>query len=92
MATLVALLAQVNVTPVMVLPLLSFAVAVNCCVAPKAIEGDAGETVMLASVGGGLLLLLLLSLLLPQEASRRARAMKKTDAQNLFTEFLSRDI
>jgi hypothetical protein len=49
-ATAVALLVQVNVTPLIALPLLSCAVAVNCCVAPTAIEGDAGETAMLATV------------------------------------------
>jgi hypothetical protein len=50
-ATLVALLAHVNVTPLMVLPLLSFAVALNCWVPPTATEGDAGDTVMVATAG-----------------------------------------
>ena len=46
-----ALLAQVNVTPLMTLPLLSLAVAVNCCVPPIPMEGDDGETEMVATVG-----------------------------------------
>jgi hypothetical protein len=50
-ATPAALLDQANVTPLMVLPLLSLAVAVNCCVAPTAIDGEAGEIAMLATVG-----------------------------------------
>jgi len=50
-ATPVELLAQVNVTPFMVLPLLSFAVAVNCSVALEAMDGEAGVTAMLASTG-----------------------------------------
>jgi len=50
-AILVALLTQVKVTPLMVFPLPSFAVAVNCCVAPTAIEGDDGETEIEATVG-----------------------------------------
>jgi hypothetical protein len=50
-ATPVALLDQAKVTPLIVLPLASFAVAVNCCVAPTVIVGDAGDTVMLATVG-----------------------------------------
>jgi hypothetical protein len=41
----------------MVLPLLSFAVAVNCSVAPAAMDGEDGVTAMLASTGllGGVL-------------------------------------
>jgi hypothetical protein len=50
-ATPVALLAQVKVTPPMVLPLLSFAVAVNCSVAPAAMDGEDGVTAMLATTG-----------------------------------------
>jgi hypothetical protein len=50
-ATPVALLVHVNVTPLMLFPLPSFAVAVNCCVAPTRIDGDAGVTVMLATAG-----------------------------------------
>ena len=50
-ATLVALLAQVNVTPLIVLPLLSLAVALNCCVPPAAIDAVDGETAMVATVG-----------------------------------------
>jgi hypothetical protein len=50
-AILAALLAQAKVTPLMVLPLLSFAVAVNCSVAPAAMDGEAGVTAMLASTG-----------------------------------------
>jgi len=50
-AVLVALLAQVNVTPLMVLPLPSFAVAVNCCVAPTVMDGELGETVIVATTG-----------------------------------------
>jgi len=49
-ATLVLLLFHVKVTPLMVLPELSLAVAVNCWVAPTAMEGDDGETVMLEMV------------------------------------------
>jgi hypothetical protein len=49
-AILVALLAQVNTTPFMVLPLVSFAVAVNCCVVFIAIDGEAGDTAMDATV------------------------------------------
>lgn len=49
-ATLVALLAQVKVVPLIVLPLLSLAVAVNCCVAPWLIEGVDGETAIVATV------------------------------------------
>lgn len=50
-ATLVLLLDQVKVTPLMVLPEPSLAVAVNCCVAPTAMEGEDGETVMDATTG-----------------------------------------
>jgi hypothetical protein len=50
-ATVVVPLAQVNVTPLMVLPPLSFAVAVNCWVAPTTIVGDAGDTVTVATTG-----------------------------------------
>jgi hypothetical protein len=50
-ATLVALLAQVNVTPLMMLPLLSLAVARNCCVPPVPMEGEEGETEIVAIVG-----------------------------------------
>jgi hypothetical protein len=50
-ATAVAPLAQVNATPLMVLPLLSFAVAVNCWAPPTAIDGEAGETVIVATTG-----------------------------------------
>jgi hypothetical protein len=50
-AILVALLVQVNVIPLMVLPLLSFAVAVNCCVVPTAMDGEDGETAIAATVG-----------------------------------------
>ncbi len=50
-ATLVLALFHVKVTPLMVLPPLSFAVAVNCCVAPTAMEGEDGETVMDATTG-----------------------------------------
>jgi hypothetical protein len=49
-AIVVALLAQVKATPLMVLPLLSFAVAVNCCVVFIAMDGEAGVTVMDATV------------------------------------------
>jgi hypothetical protein len=49
-AIVVALLAQVKATPLMVLPLLSFAVAVNCCVVFIAMDGEAGATVMEATV------------------------------------------
>ena len=51
-ATLVALLAQVKVSPVMVFPLLSFAVAVNCWVAFTVIVGEAGVTVIVATGPG----------------------------------------
>jgi hypothetical protein len=50
-ATLVVPLDQVKVTPDIVFPLLSLAVAVNCCVAFTAIKGDAGVTVIAATVG-----------------------------------------
>ena len=46
-----ALLTQVNVTPPMVLPLLSFAVAVNCWVALATMVGAAGVTAILATTG-----------------------------------------
>ena len=49
-ATPVALLAHVNVTPLMALPLLFLAVALNCWVAPTAIEGDTDEREMVATV------------------------------------------
>jgi hypothetical protein len=49
-ATFVALLAQVNVTPLMTLPLPSLAVAVNCCVPPIPMEGADGETKIVAIV------------------------------------------
>jgi hypothetical protein len=52
-ATLVALLAQVKVSPLMVLPLLSFATAVNWSVAFTAIDEEAAVTVTVATVGGG---------------------------------------
>jgi hypothetical protein len=52
-ATLVALLAQAKASPVMVFPLLSLAVAVNCWVAFTAIDGEAGVTVIVATVGVG---------------------------------------
>jgi hypothetical protein len=51
-ATLVVPLAQVKVTPDMVFPLLSLAVAVNCCVAFTAIDGEGGVTVIAVKVGG----------------------------------------
>jgi hypothetical protein len=51
-ATLVALLAQVKVSPLMVFPLLSFPVAVNCWVAFTAIVGEAGVTAIVASGPG----------------------------------------
>jgi hypothetical protein len=47
----VPLLAQVKVTPLMTLPILSLAVAVNCCVPPIPMEGDDGDTVIVAIVG-----------------------------------------
>jgi hypothetical protein len=50
-ATFVVLLAQVKVTPLMTLPPLSLAVAVNCCVPPVPTEGDEGETEIVATVG-----------------------------------------
>jgi ABC-type molybdate transport system permease subunit len=50
-ATPAALLAQVKVTPPMVLPLLSFAVAANCSVALAAMVGEDGVTAMLATTG-----------------------------------------
>ena len=50
-ATFVALLAQVNVTPLMTFPLPSLAVAVNCCVPPIPVEGDEGEIEIVAIVG-----------------------------------------
>jgi hypothetical protein len=49
-ATAFTLLAQVKDRPVMTLPFLSLAVAVNCCVAFTAIDGEVGVTVMLATV------------------------------------------
>lgn len=50
-ATEVALLAQVNVTPLMLFPLLSFATAVNWSVAFTAIDDEAAVTVIVARVG-----------------------------------------
>lgn len=50
-ATPAALLAQVKVTPPMMLPLLSFAVAANCSVALAAMDGEAGVTAMVATTG-----------------------------------------
>ncbi len=50
-AMLVALLVHANVTPLMVLPLLSLAVAVNCCVPPVPMEAEEGETEIVAIVG-----------------------------------------
>ncbi len=78
-ATLVLLLFHVKVTPLMALPLLSFAVAVNCCVAPTAMEGEAGDTVMVEMVD-------LeppeeeLDEPPPQPARTQAKARRKTDA------------
>jgi hypothetical protein len=48
-ATLVALLAQLKVTPLTVFPFPSFAVALNCSEPFKATEGALGVSVMLAT-------------------------------------------
>jgi hypothetical protein len=40
---------QVKLTPEMTFPLASFAVAVNCCVAPIAMVADTGATVTVAT-------------------------------------------
>jgi hypothetical protein len=48
-ATLAVLVDQVTVRPVRMLPLESFGVAVNCCVAPTAIEAVAGATATVAT-------------------------------------------
>jgi hypothetical protein len=50
-ATPVALLAHVKATPLIVLLLLSFAVAANCCVPVVRIEGEVGVTTMVATTG-----------------------------------------
>ena len=55
-ATALVLLAQVKVRPVRMLPFLSLAVAVNCWVAKTAMEGAAGDTVMVATVAVSLLI------------------------------------
>jgi hypothetical protein len=52
-ATPVTLLAQVKVTPLITCPLLSSAIAVNCCVPKTPMDGVAGVTVMVATVAGG---------------------------------------
>jgi hypothetical protein len=75
-ATLVLLLAQVNVSPVMAAPVESLAAAVKVWVAPTAIEGAAGDTVMEASVGVVVPpeLLVAAGVLPPQPQASRAQA------------------
>ena len=76
-ATFVALLAHVNVTPLIVLPLLSFAVALNCRVPPTAIEDDDGETAMVTTFVG----------VVPEEPqpTDNASTAKQATRQRLFT-------
>ena len=52
-ATEVASELQVKPTPVILFPLESLAVALNCCVSPGAMVAHGGTTVTLTTVGGG---------------------------------------
>jgi len=51
-ATVLVPLAHVNVRPEITFPFASLAVAVNCCVANTAIDGEAGVTAIDATTGG----------------------------------------
>jgi hypothetical protein len=85
-ATVVLLLVQVNVTPAMMLPALSSAVALNCWVAPTAIEGEDGETLMLATVDGGEEVVFPPP---PQAKAKRTKAPTTVSTHTRFTEFTS---
>jgi hypothetical protein len=67
-ATLVALLAQVNVSPLMVSPALSLPTAVNWSVAPAATDGEAGVTVIVASAPGVVVKVIALLVMPPEDA------------------------
>ena len=67
-ATAFALLAQVKLRPEITLPFESLAVAVNCCVAKTAMDGDDGLTTTLATGGGVTVNVMGLLVTLPEAA------------------------
>jgi hypothetical protein len=83
-ATLVALLAQVRVTPLMVFPLVSLATAVNWSVAFTATDDEAAVTVIVAKLG--------VELEVeddPPPQSHRNNATDKTNSKRFMSDFAS---